>query len=218
MTAAQGDAQELIAKPAEGGARDAVPGAEVGEGHPVVEQPDDLAAVVDQSSELGAAALAASERDTLLASERQRLAGAHGDEVAFDFGHQSEGEAENLAVDGVVEGVPVLGAVEMHLLFEQPADERHDVCQRAAQAGEFGDDERVAAAEAFDECAQLAFASLRAAAGDLGDPAVDAQAAARGEALDLVSLIGQRLPLGADPQIGYNHNADSLGPKVRLSA
>ena len=45
----------------------------------------------------------------------------------------------------------ILGAVEMHLSFEQFADDGHDVRERAAQTRQLGYDERIALVHAAHE-------------------------------------------------------------------
>ena len=106
----------------------------------------DFASIVEQESEFGICAFLSAQRYSLLASEGQRLFRAQGDEVSFEFGDESECEAEHFAVDGIVEGIMILGAVEMHLSFEQFADDGHDVRERAAQTRQLGYDERIARA------------------------------------------------------------------------
>ena len=104
---------------------------------PAVHHAHYFAAVVDELLQFGVAAFAASEYDSLFASQRQRLPCTHGYQVSFDFRHQPECETEHLAVYRVVEGVVIFRAVQADLLFEKFSHDRHDVCQGAAQTGEF---------------------------------------------------------------------------------
>ncbi len=104
-------AEVLFAEAVEGVARHAVFAADGRYAVSSVQHADDLAAVVDELLEFGVAAFAASQNDALFAPQGQRFARAHGNKVAFDLGHEAEGEAEHLAVDRVVENAVVFGAV-----------------------------------------------------------------------------------------------------------
>lgn len=157
-----------------------------------------------------AAALAAPERHTVRTPRRQGLLRPHRDQAALDLGNQSEGEAEHLAVDAVVEGVTLLRAEEPDVAPQALLHDRHDLGQRPAQPRELGDDERVAPPQAFEYAAELAFAVALPAAGRLGDPAVDRQTVPLGETADLFPLIADVLLLRADSHVGYCHKRDFM--------
>lgn len=73
--------------------------------------------VADEEIVFRAAALAAAENHTFGTTQGQGLLGAHRYQVALDFGHEAEGEAQHLAVDAVVEHVALLGRVEHYAFF-----------------------------------------------------------------------------------------------------
>ena len=165
---------------------------------PAVHHAHYFAAVVDELLQFGVAAFAASEYDSLFASQRQRLPCTHGYQVSFDFRHQPECETEHLAVYRVVEGVVIFRAVQADLLFEKFSHDRHDVCQGAAQTGEFRYDHRVSAFHAAQECPEFAFPAFLFSAHDFRHPAIHVQVTAVCEFRDFVLLICQRLFFGAD--------------------
>ena len=132
-------------------------------------------------------------------TQRQRLAGAHGDQVALDFGHEPEREAEHLAVDRVVEGVLLLGGVQVDSALEAFAHDSHDVGERPAQAGYFRHDQRVSPLHALQQPSELAVLLFRLAADYLGHPVGYHQLPAFGETSDFVLLIGQILFARTDP-------------------
>ena len=88
--------------------------------------------------------LAATEHHSFGLSQRQRLAGTHRDQVAFDLGHQSECKAQNLAVDRIVECISLLGRVKIDSFLQTFAHDRHHIRKGAAQPRDLGDDERIA--------------------------------------------------------------------------
>ena len=105
-----------------------------GDGFSVAEHVDDVVAVIYQDLQFGVATFAAAEDDAFRPAQGQGFFGPHGDEIAFDFGYQAEGKAQDFAVDGIVKGVTVFGAVQGDLFFEAFSHDGHDVGQGAAQA------------------------------------------------------------------------------------
>lgn len=87
----------------------------------------------------------------------------------------------------------------MHFLFEQFPDDRHDVGQRSAQAGQFCDDKRVSSFHAAHESSEFSGPSFFFPAHHFRNPAVYFQIAAVREFCDFVLLICQRLLFRTDP-------------------
>lgn len=187
-------------------ARDAERLADRRNGIPLAEPPENLLPVFAQDALLHAASLAPAQHNPFAAAQGERLLGAHRDQVAFDFGHQPECETEHLAVDAVVEGIAVFGAVEDDLPPQAQPHDGHDLGERAAQPRELRDHERVARPQPAHQHAQLAVALVLAAAHRFGHPAVDGESPALGEAADFILLVFEVLFFRTDPKVCYNHN------------
>ena len=145
----------------------------MGYGPPVFQHPDDGVPVLHQQFRFGEAAFPASEDDPFGLAESQRLPCPHGYQVPFNFGHQPESKAQDLAVDRVVKGVSLFCSMEDYPFLEAPSHDSHDFRQGPAQSGYFGDNQRVSGLQRFQEFSQLAFFLALAAACDFDDPPVD---------------------------------------------
>ena len=132
------------------------------------------------------------------AAEGEGFLGAEGDEVALDFGDQAECEAEDLAVDGVVEAVTFLGGVDVDAFFEACAHYGHDVSEVPAQARDFGDDEGVATFHPSDGPSEFPASDFRLSADDFHDPAVHHHVVLSGVSVDFILLVFEVLLSGAD--------------------
>lgn len=126
------------------------------------------------------------------------FAGAGGDEVALDFGHEAEGEAEDFAVEVVLEGVAFFGGVEDDAPLDAGVDDVHDVEEGAAEAGYLGDDEGVAPVEGVEEVAEGALVAGNGAAYHVVVPVVDVDVTCPGEFADFGFLVDEVLFGGAD--------------------
>ena len=173
--------------------------ADVADGAVFVQHFDHGGPVFDEHLQFGVASLFPSQDHAFGPTQRQRLAGAHGDQVALDFGHEPEREAEHLAVDRVVEGVLLLGGVQVDSALEAFAHDSHDVGERPAQAGYFRHDQRVSPLHALQQPSEFAVLLFRLAADYLGHPVGYHQLPAFGETSDFVLLIGQILFARTDP-------------------
>ena len=123
----------------------------------------------------------------------------------FDFRHQSEGEAEHFAVDGIVERIPLFGRVEVDALLQTLAHDGHNVRQRPAQARHLRDNERIAVFHALQQTAELAVAAFFLAADDFRYPMADEKISTVGETPDFILLVSQVLFAGTNSQIAYDH-------------
>ena len=107
------------------------------------EQAEDFRFVVAEDLLFGAAAGWASEHDTFGLAQGKRFLRAQGYEVALDLCHESEGEAEDLAVDGVVKAIPFLDSIDVDAFLETAAHDGHDVREVSAEARDLRDDNGV---------------------------------------------------------------------------
>ncbi len=195
-----------VAEFVEDSARDLVFAADVRDRDALFQHVEHLFLVVDQSLELDSASDGSSDADSFGFFECECLFGSERDEVVLDLGDESEGEGQHLAVDVVVEGVSVFGAVDGDLFLHAGVQDRHDVEECSAEPGEFGDDERVALFEPSDECTEPSFGTFRFPADNFGDPFVDGDPSFFGEFRDFELLIFEMLFFGADSQISDNHS------------
>ena len=92
---------------------------------------DDLS-VFDQHFHFPVAAFIPTKDYTLAFTERESLLRANPKQVAINFRYQTERETKYLAVDGVVERIPLLGCVKVDSLLQTLAHDGHEVRQRAA--------------------------------------------------------------------------------------
>lgn len=145
--------------------------------------------VVQQYFLFGITAFFSSELDTLFPTQGKRFAGAHGDQIAFDFGNKPESEAEYLAVERVVETVTFFCAVQDHTFLQQCSHDGHDVDQRTTQPRQFRNDQRIAFFHATQQRSEFAVVSLFASARNLCDPLVYDHVSVLGESGDFVFLI-----------------------------
>lgn len=65
-------------------------------------------------------------------AEGEGLFGTERNQVAFNFSDEAECEAEDLAVDGVVEAVPLLGRMDVDSFLQTFAHYGHDVGETSA--------------------------------------------------------------------------------------
>lgn len=179
----------LLAEPVERVARDPVFFAHFVDGRPFFKLLDDDATVLLQYLHLRTAALAPSEFHPLRLAQSQCFTRTHGNEIALNLRHQTEGETQNLAVDGVVELMSLLDAVKTDVLPQTPSHDFHDVGERAAQPRNLGDDERVTLFHPVQQITQLAVVAVLASTDDFRHPLVDIQLFATGETQDLLPLV-----------------------------
>ena len=83
----------------------------------------------------------------------------------------------------------------------------HDHEEVTPEPRELRAHDEVARPYAPQQRAQLAFVVRRRAADGLLDPAVDAQALATAEVVNLETLVADRLTVTANPDVSVNHNA-----------
>lgn len=167
--------------------------------------------VIDQPLQLDPAADRSSDAYPLRFFERQRLFRAQRDQIVFDFRHQPESERQHLAIDIVIERIAVLGAVNHDLFFHADIEDRHNIQQRAAQAREFGNDQRIPLFEFSDQQSQPSFVAFGFSADHLRDPLVDFDAPRFREPGDFQLLVFEMLFFSADSQVCDNHDKKELG-------
>ena len=107
------------------------------------EHVEDFSFVVAEDLLFGAAAGWTSEHDTFGLAQGKCFLCAEGDEVALDLCNESEGETENLAVDGVVKAIPFLDSIDVDAFLETAAHDGHDVRKVSAEARDLRDDNGV---------------------------------------------------------------------------
>ena len=162
--------------------------------------------IVDEDIDFVGTPLWAAQRDAVGFTECEGLLGAHGDKIAFDFGNEAEGKAEDLAVDGVVKTVFFLDGVDIDALLQTNAHYGHDVRQVSAQPRHFRHDERVPLLHLRNRPPELPAVIRFLAADHFHDPFVDLVAVRHRIATDFVALIFRMLLPGAHSNITYNHN------------
>ena len=89
----------------------------------------------------------------------------------------------------------------------------HDHEEVTPEPGELRAHDEVARPDAPQQRTQFAFVVRCRAADGLLDPAVDAQALATAEVVNLETLVADRLTVTANPDVSVNHN----GPKENRS-
>lgn len=171
---------------------------------------DNDAPVLDKHIRLGVAAFLASEYGSFGFSQSESFFRPQRNQVVLYLRYKPEGEAEHLAVDGVVERVAFLGRVQVNALFQTLAHDGHDVGQCPAQPRHFRHDQRVTAFHALEQPAELAVSPLFLAADNFRHPMIDTKISTVGETPDFVLLVSQMLFARANSQITYYHNFNVL--------
>ena len=190
--------------------REPEPFAYVGDRFVLLQHADDLLLIVDQHLLFRKAALFTAEDHSFRLAQGQGFLGSHGNQIALDFRHQSESEAKDFAVDGIVERIPLLGSIEIDLPGQTLAHDSHDVRQRPAQPRNFRHDQRVSRLHPLEKSAKFAVALALTAADHLRDPAVDYEILTVGETPDFILLVSQILLARTNPEISYNHYSEKL--------
>ena len=154
----------------------------------------------------GTTSYRSAKHDPFGLAESQRLLGAQGDEVAFNFSNQSEGEAENLAVDGVIESVSFLDSIDVDAFLETTAHYGHDIREVPAEARDFGNNQSIPSFHPGNQASKLAATINLPAAYYLRNPSVYKHSAFLCIACNLILLILRVLLSSTHPDITYNHN------------
>ena len=133
----------------------------------------DLRLVVFKVCHLRTASLPPSQGHPFRPAECEGFLCPQGDELPLDLRHESEGEAEDFAVNGVVEGVAFLYAMEDDAFPYAFLHDDHDVGECPAESRDFGDEESVSALHAVKHPSEFTGGLFLLSADDLCHPFVD---------------------------------------------
>ena len=133
------------------------------------------------------------------------FAGALADELAFYFCAEAESEGKDFAGDVVAQAVVVLDGPDLGTNLHAAVEDGHDHEEGAAKAADFGADDDVVFAHAFQKFAKAAFVYLLCATDGLGNPFVDLQVVVPTEAVDFEALVFDCLAVGADADVSVYH-------------
>ena len=154
----------------------------------------------------GCDAFGAAKVDTVGAAGGQGFFGAHGNEVALDLCYQTEGEAEDLAVDAVVELVFLFGGVYIDALLDADAHDFHDVSEGTTKARNLCNYQGIPSSEMPEHPAEFPQPHITLTAHHLCYPFIYRPAIYRCESLDFVLLIFNMLFFSADSYVTDNHS------------
>lgn len=151
----------------------------------------------------------APEHDSLRLLAGESFFRALADEVALDFGRQTERECENFAWDVVAEPVVVLDGPDTAAARHADIENLHDHEQVAPETRQLGTYDEVAAADSAEKFSQSPDRPVLGATDGLLYPAVDGNALPVAELEDLKSLILNCLLVAAHSDVSEIHNAHS---------
>lgn len=151
----------------------------------------------------------AAEHDSLRLFAGEGFLGALADEVALDFGGQTERECENFAGNVVAEPVVVLDGPDSAAAHHADIEYLHDHEQVAPETRQLGTYDEVATADFAEKFSQTPDRPVLGAADGLFYPSVDGDALPVAELEDFKSLILNCLLVTAHSDVSEIHNAHS---------
>ncbi len=153
----------------------------------------------------GLATLRSAERDAFRLPAGERFLCPLTDEVALDFGGQTEGKGENLALDVLAEAVVVLDCPDFAFAGHADVQNLHNHEKVPAEPRQLRADYQVVLLNPLQQLPELPLAvGLRAADGLL-NPAVDVQVLTRTEIGNLKPLVLDGLLVAAHSDVSINH-------------
>lgn len=151
----------------------------------------------------------APEHDSLRLLAGESFFRALADEVALDFGRQTERECENFAWDVVAEPVVVLDGPDTAAARHADIENLHDHEQVAPETRQLGTYDEVAAADSAEKFSQSPDRPVFGSAYGLLDPAVDGDVLPVAELANFKSLVLNSLLVAAHSDVSEIHNAHS---------
>ncbi len=136
--------------------------------------------------------------------------GALADEVALDFGGETERESENFAGDVIAETVVVLDRPDAAATHHADIENLHDHEQVTAETRKLRTDDEIAASHLFEKLAEAPDGPILGAAYCLLDPAVYGDALSSTEPENLETLILDSLLVAAYSDVSIIHNTHPI--------
>ena len=135
--------------------------------------------------------------------------GALADEVAFDFGGETERECENFAGDVIAETVVVFDRPDAAATHHADIENFHDHEQVTTESGKFGTDNKITAPHLFKKFPKTPDRPVFGPADGLLYPAVDGDVMQSAELENLEALILYSLLVTAHSDVSVIHNTYS---------
>lgn len=151
----------------------------------------------------------ATENYTLSLFAGESLLGALTDEIALDFGRETECESEDFAGDVITEPVVVLDCPDTTASSHADIENLHDHEQVTTESGKFGTDNKITAPHLFKKLPKTPDGPVFGPADGLLYPAVDGDVMQTAELENLEALILYSLLVTAHSDVSVIHNTYS---------
>ena len=151
----------------------------------------------------------ATENYTLSLFAGESLLGALTDEIALDFGRETECESEDFAGDVITEPVVVLDCPDTTAASHADIENLHDHEQVTAESGKFGTNNEIAAPYFAEKLSKTPDGPVFGPADGLLYPAVDGDVMQSAELENLEALILYSLLVTAHSDVSVIHNTYS---------